>query len=185
MAYAAGIVPGQYDPGFLSRELRRIQDAFNFEEGIGNLSLDPELSPVPSNITTVPTKLPIWHLRGPNPDLSDGPIKTDPRVSPAAEIEILTAGIYQVGYFITFEHQFAVEVFYEFYINDVRTFFFDGLDAANQQDIASVGAVAQVILQAGDVLDVRAFTLVGDDDVSYVSGEFYVHKLRDLRTRFN
>lgn len=185
MSYAPGNVPVNYDAAFFARELRRIREALNFEDAVGHLILNQADAPIDDTITTAPTVLPIWGLRGPNVDLSDGPIKTDPRITPAGEIEVLTAGIFQVGFFLTFEHTFAVEVIFEFFLNGVRTFFFDGLDEANQQDLASASATAQVILQQGDVLQVRAFTLSGTADVSYIAGEFYVDKIRDLRTRFS
>ncbi len=185
MSYAPGYVPVNYDAAFFSRELRRIQEVLNLEEAIGNLSLDPDDAPIADTITTTPTKVPIWGLRGPNPDLSDGPIKTDPRLTPAGEIEILSAGIFQVGFFLTFQHDFAVEVFFELYVNEARSFFFDALDNTNQQEEASVAATVQAILQEGDLVSLRAYTLSGTDDVNYIAAELYVHKLRDLRTRFS
>lgn len=185
MSYAPGHVPAEYSASFLARELRRIQEVLNFEEAIGNLVLNQDDTPFADTITTTPTVLPIWTRRGPPIALSDGPIKTDPRVAPASEIQVLTSGIYQVGFFITFEHAFAVEVFYEFFLNGVRSFFLDVLDESNQQNLASVASTVQVVLQKDDVVDLRAYTLSGTADVSYISAEIYVHKLRDLRTRFS
>lgn len=185
MSYAPGYVPVQYDAAFFARELRRIQEVLNFEEAIGNLSLDPDDAPIADTITTTPTKVPIWGLRGPDPNLSDGPIKTDPRLSPAGEIQVQSGGIYQVGFFLTFQHDFAVEVFFELYVNEARTFFFDALDNTNQQQEASVSATVQAIFQEGDLISLRSYTLAGTDDVNFIAGEMFVHKLRDLRTRFS
>ena len=185
MPYRSGTVPATYEPAYLQRELRRIGEAYDFQDAIGGLALSSVVTPagIPQSLTPVPVLMNCWINRTPNENVGDGPVQTDPRVSPVGEIEVYQDGQYMVNMYANFAHLQGAEVVFELFINDIGTGLGAVVDASQQSQASSTSFTGILALAENNVLDVRVFS-IGDEDITWANAAFQVIKLRDLRTRF-
>ena len=186
MPYTAGPVPRTYEARYLQRELQRIGEAYDFHEAIGGLSLSATQTPagVPQSLTPVQVVMNCWLLRTPEEGIGDGPVQTDPRVSPLGEIEVLEDGIYLINLYANFTHAQGAEIAMELFLNDISTGLGTVVDASQQSEASSASFTGMFPLGQNNVLDVRVSS-VGDEDIVWVNAAFQLVKLRDLRTRFS
>ena len=185
MPYRHGPVPFTYDPAFITREYQRIAEAYDEQDALGGLQLPLADGPIAQQLTVVPTLINAWTRITPTAGIGDGPVQTDPQLPPASSITVGQDGIYLISYFANFSHELGGYVATELFINDIDSGLGAIIDASQQSDASSLSVTGMFPMNESSVVDMRASTLLGTEDISWVSSAFQVFKLRDLRTRFS
>ena len=185
MPYRHGPVPEKYDAAFITREYQRIAEAYDFQDALGGLLLPLADGPIAQTLTTTPEVINGWTRLTPTGGFGDGPVQTDPKLPPDSNIQVLQDGIYILSFYQNFAHTAGAFVSVQVFLNDVETGLGAIVDSSNQSDSSSLSMTSLFPLNDGNVLDVRASTDAGTEDIFWVSGSFQVFKLRDLRTRFS
>ena len=183
MAYVPAAPPVEYDASFLQYELQRIANAVNFQRAVGELLFDIDAVHAPQMIPLAPTKVIGWDIIGPDKLTSDGPILTSPRLSPDDDILILETGIYQIGFYVGFEHPPNETFLFEIYDNGVRTFIGGIVQASGGTTLSAISASAIKTISPDDVLDLRASCLSGTEIITMQAGGLFALKEMDKRTR--
>lgn len=185
MPYRPGLVPRDWTPAFIRRELQRVSEAYDFTECFGGLHLvflDPN---VEQTLTTTPQVMNCWVNVSPDPDVGDGPVLTEPLVSPTGTIQVFERGIFLLTFYVNYTHDPGTEIEFEMYLNGSQTGLGSVIDASQQSRASSTSFSAMFTLKADDVIDVRATSPDGNEDIEWNSSAVQVYKLRDVRTRFS
>lgn len=183
MAYVPSAPPVEYSGAYLQQEFQRIANAYNFQRGVGELLFDLEAIHAPQVLGIVPTKIINWDFIGPDATVSDGPVMTAPLLAPDDHIILLQDGIYQVGFYVGFEHPQNETFIFEIYVNGVRTFVGSIIEAAAAIDVSSLSTSAILSLENQDVIELRGACLTGDEIVTMRAGAMFALKEMDKRTR--
>ena len=183
MAYVPSTPPVEYSAAFMQEELQRISNAYNFQRAVGELLFDIDAIHAAQSIPLAATKIIGWDIIGPDQATSDGPILTSPRLTPDDDILILEQGIYQIGFYVGFEHPPNETFLFELYDNGVRTFIGGIVQASGGTTLSAISASAIKTISVDDVLDLRASCLSGTEDITMQAGGLFALKEMDKRTR--
>ena len=188
MPYIPANVPEEIDSAYLAEEHQRIANAYNAQEGIGQLAFNVQNAPFPDQTVTLAggqVLLENWDLRGPSDLISDGPINVDPRIHPVNEIDILEDGMYLLNFYLSYSHSNGAEMVFEIFRNGTRTFIGVTQDASQQTSFSTVNATGMLAISELGIIDLRISTPDTSQTINVESGALSVFKLRDLRTRFS
>lgn len=185
MPYRNGPVPDRYTPAYFKREYERIAEAYDYQDSLGGMSLGTDQGPIAQVLTSTKEKVNCWLNVTPSVDVGDGPVLTDPRVSPASEIQVFQDGIFIMSFFANFTHDQGAFISVELFLNDVSFGLGAIIDASQQSTASSLSVTGILPLNQNNVVDMRVSTDAGTEAIFWVSASFQVFKLRDLRTRFS
>lgn len=185
MPYRHGPVPPVYEPAYIKREFERIAEAYDYQDALGGLSLPLATGPIPQDLTAITELINCWTNITPTPNFGDGPVQTDPRISPASEIQTGQDGLYLITVYANFTHTAGAFVGMQLFIEGIETGLSSIIDSSNQSTASSLAFSGQFPMNAGNTVSVRVFTDAGIETVFWVSAAFQIFKMRDLRTRFS
>jgi len=185
MPYRHGPVPGVYEPAYIKREFERISEASDYQDTLGGLSLPLSDGPIAQTLTTTKEKINCWTTLTPTPAFGEGPVQTDPRISPASEIRAGQDGLYMVTFYMNYEHPSGDLIGSQLFINGLDTGLGSIVDASNQSSAGSQAFTSIFPMKSGNTIDVRVFTDSGTSGIDVISAAFGIFKMRDLRTRFS
>jgi hypothetical protein len=98
---------------------------------------------------------------------------------------VFERGIFLLTFYVNYTHDPGTEIEFEMYLNGSQTGLGSVIDASQQSRASSTSFSAMFSLSADDVIDIRATSPDGNEDIEWNSAAVQVYKLRDVRTRFS